>query len=301
MGTENISTDRTLSASDDCAGGYFLVLDNLRIHYRVDGSITGEPILLIHGLFSSLNTWDEWVAVLSKTYRVIRFDLPGFGLSQLPENVTVYSLESKLLVTIVDHLLDHIGLKAVHIAGNSLGGYVSWSYAIHKPERVKTLNLIAPIAYSQQLPFPLSLISAPLISKIVPYIRPTLTARIGLQCVYGDPSRINYARTKNSVDPDMSLDKRKNIVQVAVQLRKESKNISFSNKLKNIKQPTLIAWGEKDSLTPVTLAKRLISDIPDSKLIVYPNVGHIPMEEIPETTMSDYKDFLLKVAVRQSA
>jgi len=109
--SDNVRTDPNLINSGHSIGGSFLDIDDLSIHYCVEGPENGEPILLIHGLFSSLNTWDDWVIELSKTYRVIRFDLPGFGCSQLPENLSVYSLESKLLVTIVDHLLDHIGLK----------------------------------------------------------------------------------------------------------------------------------------------------------------------------------------------
>jgi len=113
-----------------------------------------------------------------------------------------------------------------------------------------------------------------------------------MQRVYGDPTQIKHALIKYSSDPNMSMNKRKNIVRVAVQLRKDSKNQNFSKRLKKIKQPTLVVWGEKDNLTPAIFAERLNTDIPNTELVLYPNAGHIPMEEIPLISSKDYQKFL---------
>ena len=78
-----------------------------------------------------------------------------------------------------------------------------------------------------------------------------------------------------NVDSNISRDKQAVLTKLMV---------DKDHRLKYIKQPTLVFWGEKDSLTPASIAKRLISDIPNAEMVIYPNTGHIPMEEIPHIT-----------------
>ena len=271
----------------------FTTLNDISVHYRVEGPEQGDPILLIHGLSASLHAWDDWTHELSKTHRVIRFDLPGFGFTDVPGDQNVYKLENEFLVTLIDQLLNHLDVKTVHIAGNSLGGLTALRYSLRRPDRVSTLNLISPVAYAQQLPFMLRLGTAPFVNKVLLHLMPaTLFMKSRLESIYGDPSRLTAEHLQRSIDLAMLKINRKSMFDAAIQLRRESKNDSFSDNLRSIKQPTLIMWGSKDSQIPVSYSGRLHADIPNSQLSVYPSAGHIPMMELPEVTASDYKQFL---------
>lgn len=271
----------------------FATLNDLSVHYRMEGPEHGDPILLIHGLSASLHAWDDWTHELSKTHRVIRFDLPGFGFTDAANDQDVYNLNNDFLLTLIDQLLNHLDIKTIHIVGNSLGGLTALRYSLFKPDRVKTLNLISPVAYAQRLPFMLRMATAPVINKAFKYLVPgTLFMKRRLEAIYGDPSRLTSEHIQRSIDLSTLKSNRNTLFEAAIQLRRESKNHTFCSNLGSIKQPTLIMWGAKDTQIPVSFSSRLNSDIPNSQLSVYPSAGHVPMMELPKVTADDYKIFL---------
>src|SRR5688500_20394687 len=97
----------------------FLEVDGVRIHYRDEGS--GPTLVLLHGVIASLHTWDGWVQELSSRYRIIRIDMPGFGLSDDVPVYRYYPLQSERLF---DRIREVLGLNRSYLTGSSLGVYV---------------------------------------------------------------------------------------------------------------------------------------------------------------------------------
>ena len=112
----------------------FCRINGLDIHYRDEGK--GFPIVLIHGAFSSLHTFDTWVEHLKKDYRVIRYTLPGFGLTG-PCPDEDYSMQKHM--SYLMGLLDKLEIDRCHIAGNSLGGWLTWESVLKHPERFQKM------------------------------------------------------------------------------------------------------------------------------------------------------------------
>jgi pimeloyl-ACP methyl ester carboxylesterase len=119
------------------ADSKFVTLDGVAVHYKDQGQ--GPPILLVHGTFGDLNDWNGWVAALVDKYRVIRLDLPAFGLTgEVPSGN--YSIER--FHTLVDGLMDHLGIERFAIVGTSYGGLVAFRYAATRTERITGLVLM---------------------------------------------------------------------------------------------------------------------------------------------------------------
>lgn len=115
----------------------FIQIDGNRIHYRDEGQ--GDVIVLLHGTASSLHTWDEWAQRLSKEFRVIRMDLPGFALTG-PDHLSRYEVEND--VAFLNKFMARLNLEKVNLVGSSLGGRIAWEYSLLHPNKVKTLTLM---------------------------------------------------------------------------------------------------------------------------------------------------------------
>ena len=125
---------------------YFLALQGMQVHVRDEGPRDDPtPIVLIHGTSASLHTWDGWAEALRSQRRVIRFDLPGFGLTG-PNAADDYSMA--VYVQWLGALLDRLGVQRAVLAGNSLGGEVAWATAHAMPERVDKLILVDAAGYA---------------------------------------------------------------------------------------------------------------------------------------------------------
>jgi len=109
----------------------------MNVHYRDEGE--GFPIVLIHGTAASLHTWDDWTDELKKTNRVIRMDLPAFGITGPNKNAD-YSLQA--YTDFLNSFIDKLKLEKFHLAGNSLGGNIAWNYAADYPQKVEKLILV---------------------------------------------------------------------------------------------------------------------------------------------------------------
>src|SRR5262245_4071459 len=123
----------------------FVTVDGVSVHLRDEGPANDpHPIVLIHGTSSSLHTWEGWVAALKEQHRVVRFDLPGAGLTA-PFPNDDYSIEH--LTGFVDDVLDHLQVNHAILIGNSLGGRIAWETAFSRPDLVSRLVLIDARGY----------------------------------------------------------------------------------------------------------------------------------------------------------
>jgi len=265
----------------------FMLLDGNRIHYRDEGQ--GEVIVLLHGTASSLHTWDNWVSELSKEYRVIRMDLPGFGLTG-PDQENRYEVEHD--ISFLSKFLTQLGLDSVHLVGSSLGGRVAWEYSLSHPSQVKSLTLMNALGYPQaRWPPAIEMAKWPLMDKIMAHVSPRFLYEAGLKEVYFNAAQV----TDQVVDRYYELSRYPGNLG-AFPLRVRARLDTDANKITQISVPTLILWGREDIYFPVENAMRFHQDIKNSKIYVYPDVGHLPMEEVPLRSLADFLKFLLLVS-----
>lgn len=273
----------------------YIEINGLDIHYRDVGE--GEVIVLIHGIMSSLQTWDEWTDQLEKYYRVISLDVPGYGLTGAPADVD--ELNEALMVNSFAKFVDAIGLNDFSIAGNSLGGYIAATYASQYPQRVNKLILLDPVAYPQKTPWVMEFATAPGIRQIGKFIQPPLLVTMNVKETYGVPARIKDKHISRYVHMSQRPGARAAYIKT-FDILKERSSIETPMPFHRISAPTLLMWGGKDRWVPVELAKRWKEDIPKAVLKVYPTAGHMPMEEIPEETVKDALAFLNGQAIQLS-
>lgn len=265
---------------------------DIQLHYRDEGlSVEENPdapvLVLLHGIMASLHTWDGWVDTLQNDFRIIRVDIPGFGLTG-PYADSIYTIERS--VDMLNQLSDKLGIESFFLAGNSMGGYISWNFAAAHPEKVERLILIDAAGYPFDPPMMIKLFITPIIKDSVEFITPRFVVAHTLSEVYGDSSKVTDAIVDRYHEMMLREGNRQAVVDVAASIVHLD-----SSKIKQLKVPTLIQWGDADVWIPLENAHNFARDIEDSKAIIYPGVGHVPMEEIPQQSANDAKDFLLSV------
>jgi len=267
------------------AGGAsrFLDVDGFAVHYRDEGS--GPPLVLLHGTGSSLHTWDAWADALRGRFRVIRMDLPGFGLTG-PRQDDDYRIDA--YVAFLEAFRGKLGLNGFTLAGNSLGGQIAWSYAVAYPERVEALVLLDPAGYPIERPaLVFRLASIPGFSWLMTKLDPGPIAAKTLRDSYGDPRRITPALVERYRRLALREGNRRAFVK-----RVAERPLDRSADIDKVRSPTLILWGAEDRLIPVAHAQRFVRAIPAASLIVYDGVGHVPMEEIGQRSAADAAAFV---------
>ncbi len=268
----------------------FMSILGMQVHYRDQGVQSDSvPLILLHGMSSSLNTWDSVVFYLANHRRVISLDLPGFGLTgPSPENMYNFDYYNKF----IDSFTRRLQLTKFTLVGNSMGGSIAWNYALFNPAVVDKLVLIDAAGYpkrgeSGSLGFKIA--SSPVINNILLFATPKALVRKSLETIYFDQYRVTDAQVERF--HDMAI--REGNRAAALLIFKGSFGTSqFKGKIKEIKTPTLVLWGDKDNLISVENAYQFNQDIKGSKLEVYPNVGHVPMEEVPERVAKSILDFI---------
>ncbi len=266
----------------------FLELDGMNVHYRIDGD-TGETIVLLHGTASSLHTWEGWTEALSPYYRVVSFDLPGFGITG-PEPNGDYTRERYL--RFIDDVLVKLNVDSCHMAGNSFGGYMAWSYAVKHPEKVKKLAILDASGYprgDQPTPISFKMQKMEWLKPVLTNITPEFLIRKSVKVVYYDESKVTDQLVQRYYDLLLREGNREGLMGKSQQI-----TYDYTDEIKRIQCPTLIMWGDTDRLVNVDAAPRFHADIPNSELLIYENMGHVPMEEIPQRSAQDFRAFLEK-------
>lgn len=273
-------------------GSRYVELDGFNVHYRDEGSRDKPALVLIHGVVASLHTWDDWVPAFTADYRVIRFDVPGFGLTG-PTRDGGYSAER--MIKVFGLLLDYLGVTKASLVGNSLGGYIAWNFALAQPQRVHKLVLIDPAGYHmQRVPWMIAAAALPGATVAMPMWMPRALIAQGIKEVYGEPARIKAGVVDRYNDLSRRPGNRRammDIFRVLLNVNRTELHTT-GERVAQIKAPTLLLWGERDRwISPkhVPLWQR---DLPGIQVKTYPGVGHIPMEEIPQQSAADALRFL---------
>lgn len=270
----------------------FIEVQGLQVHVRDEGPRTDPvPIVLVHGTSSSLHTWEGWASELKNTRRVIRFDLPGFGLTG-PNANNDYT--RGVYVRFVGALMDRLGVQRFVIGGNSLGGDVAWTVAHAYPQRVDRLILVDSAGYpieSRSVPLGFRIAGTPALRGIMANILPPGLMEQSMRNVYGDPSRVEPELVALYTDMARRTGNRQ-ALGAALQQRLAQRDSGRELDIKTLKLPTLILWGGQDRLIPPVYGQRFAGDIAGSKLVMFDALGHVPQEEDPAVTVAAVQAFL---------
>ncbi len=277
----------------------FLTLDDgARIHFRDEGNRTGLPIVLVHGSMASLHTWEPWVVRLGETYRIVTLDLPAHGLTGAVPSAD-YSSTAQLRT--VQAVTSHLNLEQFVLGGNSMGGGVSWRYALEHPESVLALILVdasGPAAWYQARreakpdkasPLAFKLLGQSWFRAIAARIDPYYLAVQGAKSAYNDSPVVTDALIMRYYELALRAGTRDAILGRFNSWQGPGRQ---SEDLSVLTQPTLILWGREDSVISVATADQFQAAMPHSEVIIYDGVGHAPMEEVPERSAEDVRRFL---------
>lgn len=271
----------------------FLEIDGQKIHVRIMGE--GKAIVLLHGSFSSLFTWEAWQILLSPYFRTIAIDLPGHGLTP-PDKLKRYSQAE--YAALVLRITEELEVAEFHLVGNSMGGAVALEIASTHPDRILSLGLIdaagaSSIQSDDNAGTPkkggawiFKLLGNPMLAKILMHCTPKFLFEMNLKEVYADPEKVSAEMIDRYYEL-LLIDGNRQATLDRMTAPKIS-NIDFAK----LDMPTLILWGEKDTWIPVEQGERLNDSIPNSNLVVFENAGHVPMEEIPTESVAEYLAFL---------
>ncbi len=269
----------------------FITINGMNIHYKDQGQ--GPVLVLLHGVVSFLHTWDGWYDELKDRYRIIRLDLPGWGLTgpSPDEDYLAGAMNAYL-----DSFLGALGVRRCYMAGNSLGGYYAWNYAVHRPDMIEKLVLLDPIAYNQSLPYEFRLAQIPGAKPIINnFMLPRLLIKTSIERLYGRKERITPAVYDMYWDLIMREGNRRTLTKVFKFIADMSRSDTIYLDVKKVRVPVLMAWGRRDiwSRWKETL-EEWKRDLPQAELVLYDNCGHMPMEEIPIESARDAHAFFMK-------
>lgn len=270
----------------------FIDIDGMQVHLRDQGPRNDRtPIVLIHGTSASLHTWDGWTAALTDQRRVIRFDLPAFGLTG-PAPDGNYSSERYADFTL--KVMDALGVESAVLAGNSLGGHIAMETALQAPSRVSALVLVDAGGYpfeAQSMPIGFQIAQIPAFAPLMNRLLPRSMIVSSVESVYGDPSKI----TPELIDRYYELTLREgNRAALVERFQYVFARDDARERAKTISVPTLIIWGDQDRLIPPQVGEQMHADIAGSELARFAELGHVPHEEDPAATVAATAAFMQK-------
>jgi len=266
----------------------FLPIGQLVVHVRDEGPRDDPmPIVLLHGTSDSLHTWDGWTQVLRQQRRVIRFDLPGFGLTG-PDPRADYSVAAD--VRFVLAVLDHLGVVRCVLGGNSLGGQIAWRTALAAPQRVGSLLLVDAGGYRlqpQELPLAFRLARSEPMALVLEKLLPRGVVLSSVRNVYADAAKVTPELVDRYYDMALHAGNRRALMQRFAVVEPDQ-----SARIRELAQPTLVLWGDRDRLIPLQAGTQFARDIAGAKLVVFEGLGHLPHQEDPDGTVIEVLKFL---------
>jgi pimeloyl-ACP methyl ester carboxylesterase len=271
------------------AGSKFVDIMGAEVHYVDEGS--GDPIVMIHGFASSLHTWDRVAQELAHSHRVIRLDLPPFGVTGPLRTAggKIVTMDLPTYRRFIDAFMLALGITCATMVGNSLGGLISWDYAVRHRGAVERLVLIDAAGFPMKLPIYIGLFNSALVRMSAPWWLPEAIVKSAVRNVYGDPRRLAPATLRRYVEFFHGEGTRAAIGKMVPTLDFAGLDTDV---LATIEVPSLVLWGAKDRWIPPAHAAEFTRRIAGAKSVMYPELGHIPMEEAPERVLGDLKAFL---------
>ena len=261
------------------------------VHIRDEGNRAGPPLVLLHGAYASVHAWEPWVDELGDEFRLISFDLPGFGLTgAVPGGDYSRANMSRTL----DQIMRLMKLERAIIVGHSMGGSVALQYALDHPQKIRGLILIGSSGVrrtpDEEVPSTFGLADISWLQPILRYVTPRFMIERGLRDSVADPD--NFV-TDEQVTRYWELIRMTGSREAMLQRRSLGTSTPpLEGRLAEITLPTLLIWGAQNKLVPLAHGVRMNGAIFNSRLLAYPDLGHLPMEEAPAKTAAEARAFV---------
>ncbi len=268
----------------------FIRLSNgVNVHLRDEGDPDAPPIVLVHGHTEDLHAWNHIVKNLVESFRVIRFDLRRHGLTgPAPDND--YRIEN--YVSDLSEVVDHIGIGSFVLIGHSMGGRISARYTLERPERVNNLVLLsasgAPVKEESSPPMALRAMKNPFGRFLISRIWSRSMAKKSLEDMVFDGSSI----TDEEIDRMWDFSIYPGNMDAMFQEFRETWAAFDPADIKEITTNTLLIWGKEDSICPESMGIWYDSHLPNSTMVVIPNIGHNPHFECPNRCSDEISSWL---------
>jgi pimeloyl-ACP methyl ester carboxylesterase len=265
--------------------GDLMDMGGFKLHVRDDGPRDAPAIIMLHGFGASLHTFEPWAQALDGTNRVIRFDLPGSGLSE-PDPTGIYTDARSMDLLLA--LMDRLGISKASLVGNSIGGRLAWTFAATHPDRVNKLVLISPDGFASpgfaygRAP------EVPRVLTIMRYVLPRFLLRMNLVAAYANPE----ALTDQTLERYHALLLASGNRAALIERMRQTVLRDPVPLLRRIQAPVLLLWGQKDAMIPIANAADYLGALPQATLVTLPGLGHVPQEEDPEASLVPVRDFL---------
>ena len=263
----------------------------VKLFYTDQGE--GSPLLLIHGFGTNIFTWRHLVPDLARDHRVIAVDLKGFGKSDKPLDERYSAADQADLLA---QMIEERNLRDLTLIGHSYGGGIALLLALQDDDRVKgriaKLVLLDTIAYPQMLPTFFKMLDMPLVSQIgVRAVPSSFQVEVALKIAYFDDDKIDEEEVDAYSEPLETAEGKHAMIHSARQIVPPDLE-SISARYKSIVLPTLILWCDHDRIVPLDVGLKLRRTMPNSKLRIVSECGHMPQEEQPEAVLSQIRLFL---------
>jgi len=277
--------DKPRAALEAAYPGTYRNVGSLRLRLRDSGPRDAPAVILLHGFGASLDTWEPWAQALSARFRVIRLDLPGFGLTGT-DPTGDYS-DARATQILLD-LMRQLGIDRASLIGNSMGGRIAWTFAALHPHHVSRLVLVSPDGFASpgfaygRAP------KVPIVMQALPYFAPRGLIRANLAAAYARPEALSEPTLTRTRDMLLAQG-----VRAAILARTSQTILRDPAPIPaRIKAPTLLLWGEKDGMIPISNAADYQRYLARATLVRLPNLGHVPFEEDPDRSLVPVQSFL---------
>ena len=262
-------------------------VDGEQIHYVEAGG--GDPLVLVHGFLAWSYGWRKNVAALAEDAHVLAPDLRGFGLSEKnPSRPHSISAQAELLRA----FLDTKQVDQAVLCGHSMGGEVCLRFALKYPERVRALILVSASGYIRRRARPLEATAARLPWLGAVFMRWAIVNRDyaagALRVAYRVPEQV----TDTDIEAYLLPGRAPGAGRVLLKLVQDMDFGESAARIHEVCHPTLLIWGENDPWVPAAHARRFAQELPNSRLHILPECGHVPPEEHPETFNHLVRTFL---------
>jgi pimeloyl-ACP methyl ester carboxylesterase len=235
----------------------------------------GNPVVYVHGHLASSATWKEVLVEASAGRPAIAVDMPGFGFSDRP---WPYDYSAAGEARGLARYLEARGIERAVLVGNSLGGAEAMLLAAEHHDLVEALVLVAPATPLGPIPWPVQILRTPGLGELVLALATRPFVGFGLRHrIYARASRVTEAAVDDAWRPLRVPGTRRAALRAI-----RTDPADYEGLEARVRVPTLIVWGERDRMLPSSEGERLVSRIPDARLVILPDTGHLPQRERPE-------------------
>lgn len=269
---------------------HFIEIDGATVHFQEFGDAANPTLLLIHGFTASAYVWKTVAPMLAdEGFHVVAVDLIGFGYSEKPAWFD-YKIASQ--ARMISRLMDRLGIGRATVIGSSYGGAVSLTLALDYAERVEKLVLVDAVINDEATNHPImKLAKIPVVGEVItPFLidsKAFMKIRMKETLAPASHHLITKDRIESIIRPLHAKDGHHAVLQSGRNW--DANRIETDAHLVN--QPTLIIWGEEDTVIPIRCGETLYNSILNSRFVVLKNCGHVPPEEKPELFVNLVKGF----------